>query len=88
MKKSQRSWKGYYKVQEEMGELGQILGKLVYQNDKATIEHLHEEIGDVLATLEYLVKHNNLDRTKIHKRFQMKLARHEKRKLPAMVPVS
>lgn len=86
--KKPRSWKGYYKVQEEMGELGQILGKLVYQNDKATIEHLHEEIGDVLATLEYLVKHNKLDRTKIHNRFQMKLNKHEKRKLPAMVPVS
>ena len=87
MKKLPPKWKGYYKVIEESGELGQVLGKLVYQQDAQTIQNLHDEIGDTLATLEYFIKHNGLDRDMIVKRFEKKMKRFESIKLPAMIPV-
>ena len=60
-------WLGIFKVIEEAGELQQILGKLlafpdgIYPDEKKTelIEKTEKELGDVLATISYLIMRND-----------------------------
>lgn len=57
-------WKGLFKVQEEMGELAQLLGKLgpfprgKHPDGKSNRRSLIEEIGDLEATLTYFKEQN------------------------------
>lgn len=68
-------WPGTAKTLEEMGELGQVLGKLIALG--GPIEHwdgtkldrrLTEEIADVYAALDFFVDMNGLDKGKIERR--------------------
>lgn len=71
---------GFFKLQEEMGELNQVLGKLgafpngKHPDDKGHLnDRLHEEIGDVYAALDYFVYMNGLDKMRILERKSEKL---------------
>ena len=70
-----RKWPGVSKVVEEIGELGQVLGKLMGSRGK--IEHwsgnlkemLHDELGDVLGAIRFLIfMCPELDRQRIERR--------------------
>jgi hypothetical protein len=76
-------WPGVSKVIEEMGELQQVLGKLIATG--GDIKHwdgfdlrtrLIEEIGDLYAALSFFMRHNLTpeDRLKIAERAQQKAA--------------
>lgn len=78
--------KGLGKLTEEMGELGQVVGKkLAYFH---TDEHpdggaplsqrLEEEMGDVMAAIAFVVVKFSLDLDKIRKRTDMKYALFQK----------
>ena len=74
-------WRGLFKTQEEMGELGQVLGKLgpyPYGNHPDGGYNLEiratMEIADVYASLDYLVATNDLDMRAIMERRAAKLA--------------
>lgn len=61
---NEEKWKGIYKLIEEMGELQQVLGKLLVTPDCQhwsgdLLPKLHEELGDVEAALIYFVKNNS-----------------------------
>jgi len=86
-------WPGLAKLVEELGEVGQVCGKLMMTGGEP--EHwdgsdLHEcmalELGDVLAAAEFLLTHNPLDRALVEAQFEKKLALfkrwHEEQKLP------
>lgn len=77
-----RLWPGAAKVSEEAGELIQVIGKLVAYPDNQhpdgsdLRERLIEEVGDVLAALDYFVFASGLPWSAInaredekHKRF-------------------
>ena len=71
---------GLAKVSEEMGEVTKVIGKIIglgymgqYWDGTNLQSELEDEIADVEATLEYLKKHNKLDRKKISKRKKFKL---------------
>lgn len=75
------TWPGTSKLIEEMGELGQVLGKLIATGGET--EHWdgsdlrrrsEEEAGDVLAALEFFVETNGLRLHVIDARFARKLA--------------
>lgn len=75
-------WKGIFKVQEEMGELAQVLGKLavfptgLHPDGKGPLKpRLEEEIGDVLAAISYFMTENGLDHAAIDKRLLEKHAK-------------
>lgn len=68
-------WPGLSKVVEEMGELGQVLGKLIALNgatehwDGTDLrERLHEEIADLSAALAFFEQHNSLNSEVISER--------------------
>ncbi len=80
-------WPGTSKLIEEMGELHQVLGKLIAVHGDAEIhwsgnllEKLVEEIGDVLAAAVFFRKKNMTvdEGIAIDKRFAFKLALFEK----------
>lgn len=59
-------WPGLSKVVEELGELAQVLGKILatghtehWQGD--LLPHLRDELGDVRAALDYFTIANRLD---------------------------
>lgn len=73
-------WPGISKLIEEMGELGQVLGKLIATHGE--IEHwdgsdlqrwLVDEIADVMAALQFVITANELDALWIDQRFRHKL---------------
>lgn len=74
-------WPGLAKLLEEMGELGQVLGKVmacdgpdaVYWDGTSLRPQLLEEMGDVQAALLFFLEHNDLSRTDLHLRANMKL---------------
>jgi NTP pyrophosphatase (non-canonical NTP hydrolase) len=76
-------WPGISKLVEEIGELGQVLGKLM--GSRGNIAHwsgnlsdmLHEEAGDVLGAIEFVIRRCKLDRARIEKRAAMKVAKFE-----------
>lgn len=59
-------FRGFYKVQEEMGELNQVMGKLAtclegkYWDGTDLVPLMEQELVDVMATIIYFVKTNNL----------------------------
>lgn len=62
-------WPGTAKLIEEMGELQQVLGKLIALGEPAVHwdgsdlrERLVEECGDVLGALQFFVNNNDVDR--------------------------
>lgn len=78
---SSEVWPGTSKLIEEIGELGQVLGKLI--GTGGAVDHwdgsnlnvrLVEEIADVLAAAEFFVDANGLDSAAISERRQAKLA--------------
>ena len=75
-------WAGLSKLVEEMGELGQVIGKLVGTGGEAhhwdgsdLRERLHEEIGDVMAAIRFFAEVNRLDSARILARAESKFAR-------------
>lgn len=73
-----KKWPGVSKLVEEMGELGQVFGKLMGSRGK--LKHwsgdlwdmMHDEIGDVLGAIWFLIDACKLDHARIHKRANMK----------------
>lgn len=67
-----KEWPGVSKLIEEMGELAQVLGKLM--GSRGNTEHwsgdlrnmLFDELADVMAALDFVVNHNlSVDETNI-----------------------
>lgn len=79
-----RKWPGVSKLVEEIGELGQVLGKLM--GSRGETQHwsgnlwdmLHDEIGDVVAAVEFVITYCQLDRKRIYERATKKLELFEK----------
>ncbi len=78
-------YKGLLKLNEECAELGQITskqiayyGEEIYPDGTDLKERLVEEIGDVLATIEYVILHNMLPVGAIYERKAKKLEKFEK----------
>lgn len=83
-------WRGLAKLQEEMGELQQVLGKLVENGGHTLVKYedchpldleakLIEEAGDVMASLRFFWN-SNLTATQVedvYGRAQMKINRYE-----------
>lgn len=85
---SKELWRGIFKLQEEMGELAQVLGKLGPfpegehpDGERPLKERCEDEVADVMAVLTYFTKVNKLDFDRISKRADEKLAKFEKWKL-------
>ncbi len=77
-------WPGISKLIEEAGEVSQICGKLL--GTGGVVQHwdgsdlkveLEKELADLLAAVEFVVKHSNLDASTIKNRFALKLRRFE-----------
>lgn len=81
-RKEQEHWKGIFKLQEEMGKLQKVLGKLCAAPDGNhwdksinLAEKLIEEMGDVTAALRYFQMQNltSAEKYKIEERANHKL---------------
>jgi NTP pyrophosphatase (non-canonical NTP hydrolase) len=71
------SWPGMSKLLEEMGELTQVLGKIIAMGGDIQQPHwdgsdlrtrLLEEMGDAKAALQFFAEVNGLDGTELHNR--------------------
>lgn len=78
------TWPGLSKVIEESGEVLQICGKIMairggdtYYNGEDLRVELENEVSDLLASLTYLIRENDLDKARINRRVQMKLAKYQ-----------
>lgn len=77
-------WPGIAKMNEECGELIQVIGKLM--GSSGDVNHwsgnlrdkLHEEMGDALAALNFVILHCDVDHQAIEKQRRKKLARFER----------
>lgn len=75
-----RLWPGVSKLVEELGELQQVLGKLMGSRGKTAhwsgdlSMMLVEEIADVLAAIQFVIEKNKLNKDTIMKRVNAKLA--------------
>lgn len=74
-------WPGVAKLLEEMGEVGQVCGKLIavdgaraHWDGSDLYERLELEIGDVLAAADFLAEHNPLRVEAIEAQRRTKLA--------------
>lgn len=79
---SKELWRGIHKLQEEMGELAQVLGKLGPfpegehpDGERPLKERCEDEIADVFAALGYFIVTNGLDYEKITERRDEKTAK-------------
>lgn len=73
-------WPGLSKLIEELGELGQVLGKLIATN--GDVEHwdgherldgrLADEMGDVYAALQFVLDHCPVDSYRVVERCRIK----------------
>lgn len=77
-------WPGVSKLVEEIGELGQVLGKLM--GSRGDVKHwsgdlrdmLQIEIADVMAAITFVLAHNpTLNRDEIERMIRVKVARFE-----------
>lgn len=73
-------WPGVSKLIEEMGELNQVLGKLIqmrgateYWDGSNLFDRLHDEIADVEAAIDFLKLLNHLDNDRVTERASQKL---------------
>lgn len=80
-----KKWHGLRKVVEECCELGVELMKLATFPDgkhparrKSLVLSTEEEISDVLASVDYFIDRNKLDRAKIEKRAKTKYKKFSK----------
>lgn len=79
-----QSWPGISKLVEEMGELNQVIGKLMgthgeFNHWSGDLEPmLYDEMGDVLAAIQFVTSHCLLDADRIAKRAAKKLDIFEK----------
>ena len=72
-------WPGISKLNEECGEVIQVIGKLM--GSRGVIEHwsgnlldmLYEEMGDVLGAIHFVAEYCKLDWDRIEKRAATKL---------------
>ncbi len=81
-------WAGIAKLQEEMGELQCVLGKLqAYPSGEhpdmryATplLQRLEEELGDLMAAADFFIRNNTeIDRDAVHRRVEYKTERLER----------
>jgi hypothetical protein len=80
------TWPGLSKLIEELGENGQVLGKIIAFPGRASTgephpdgtnlkERLEDEIADLRAAIDYVVEANELDGGRIHIRERMKFMR-------------
>lgn len=76
-----RMWPGISKLIEEASEVGQVCGKLIGSGgdpnhwDGTNLRHrLEDEIGDLLAAIEYVTEHNALGTAAITARHREKFA--------------
>lgn len=78
-------WEGLPKLVEETGELQQVLGKLIpfpeggHPDGKGELKtRVEEELGHVLAAIEYFITFNGLDRGAIqyHGNVKLELYKH------------
>lgn len=83
---AKKRWKCLYKVTEECAELSVELMKLQSYPDgkhprrkRNLVAFVQEEAADVLASLEYFIIKNKLDRALIEKRKASKIRKYEKR---------
>ena len=74
-------WAGIAKLQEEMGELAAVLGKLHAYPDGnhpdgagPLLDRLHDEMADVHAALTFFMLTNDLDSARLRARCDKKLA--------------
>lgn len=74
-------WPGLSKVVEECGEVGQVLGKLIGSGgdpnhfDGSDLKtRAEDEIGDLLAALDYFIRRNDLDFGRFMSRRDAKIA--------------
>lgn len=79
------AWRGIFKLQEELGELGQVLGKLGPfpsgdhpDGGPPLRQRLEDEIADVAAAISYFAHHGGLDADRMADRCDRKLALFEK----------
>lgn len=75
-----RNWPGMAKVIEEAGEVLQLCGKIMsirgattYFKGEDLRNELQDEIGDLLASLNFLIDENKLDKDVIRNRIIHKL---------------
>lgn len=73
-------WPGLGKFFEEATEAVTVCAKLIatggkveYWEDIDLKDNLEDELGDLYATMHFLIKSNKLDNLKIMKRMEMKL---------------
>lgn len=82
------TWPGLSKFVEELGENGQVAGKIIafphlerwqsHPDGEPLHIRLESEIGDLLAIIDYLVEHNDLNWLVINRRKQDKMDRFER----------
>lgn len=66
-------WPGLIKLAEECSELSHAALKIMGGTDSPEqVAHLEDEIGDVFASLAFLMQHNDLNRPRISSRRKMK----------------
>lgn len=73
-------WPGTGKLNEEAGEVIQVIGKLIatggspyYWEGKDLRAMLEDEIADLMAAVTFTIHHNKLDKQKIAERSMRKL---------------
>jgi NTP pyrophosphatase (non-canonical NTP hydrolase) len=81
------TWPGLAKLAEECGEVIQVIGKIIALSGAENYDHwdgtnvrerLQEELGDVLAAIDFVQEHNGLSRVIMIRRKQHKTALFEK----------
>lgn len=77
------NWPGLAKLAEECGELIQVIGKLIAMGGAENYDHwdgtqlrdrLIEEMGDVRAAMIFVCEQNGIDKARVHRRADTKLA--------------
>lgn len=78
------SWPGLAKLNEEAGEVIQVIGKIMatggaeeHWDGTNLRRRLETEIGDLMAAISFVGLHCNLDQDAIGKRMTLKLALYE-----------
>lgn len=68
-------WPGLSKLIEEAGEVQQVAGKIIgahgaaqHWDGKDTKKRLTEELADLLAAIDFVIEHNDLDSTFVYLR--------------------
>lgn len=75
-------WPGLAKLAEEAGEVGQVCGKLIAVGGAPThhdgtdlVGALHDELGDLLAAVEFMAEQGLIREEVLLRRAETKLAR-------------